>query len=107
MVRALQHVVGWIDVESAVAIGAMNPKSKNKPLVCESFSATLRTLAASRGQEEAAANEAAVRLQEAVLDFVDAHVDEFKTADRAIPDECQDVSRIGGGAYADRFANGA
>jgi hypothetical protein len=106
MVRALQHVVGWIDVQSAVAIGAVNPRSNNKPLVRESLSAALRTLAASRGQGEPA-DEVAVRLQEAVLDFVDAHMDEFKAADRAIPEECQDVSRIdNGGAYADRFANG-
>ncbi|KAL3291341.1 hypothetical protein RB213_001799 [Colletotrichum asianum] len=48
-VRALQHVISWVDRASAVELESVNPKLKNKPQLLEHLQDALDSLSSSRG----------------------------------------------------------
>ncbi|KAJ0359240.1 hypothetical protein COL26b_014397 [Colletotrichum chrysophilum] len=90
MVRVLQHVIAWIDLDSALAVDEVNPKAKNKPPVRDNLAAALEKLNRSRGAGNRA-DDASLRLQERVLNFARDNMTEFRAAEaRALLDD--DVS---------------
>ncbi|KAL3291634.1 hypothetical protein RB213_015099 [Colletotrichum asianum] len=68
-VRALQHVIGWVDRASAVELESVNPKLKNKPQLLEHLQDALDSLSSSRGDLSSFPANTARRLQQQVLDF--------------------------------------
>ncbi|KAH9225255.1 hypothetical protein K456DRAFT_1941857 [Colletotrichum gloeosporioides 23] len=101
MVRVLQHVIAWIDLDSALAVDEVNPKAKNKPPVRDNLAAALEKLNRSRGAGNRA-DDASLRLQERVLNFARDNMTEFRAAEaRALLDD--DVSLVSTPAYGARF----
>ncbi|KAJ0312693.1 hypothetical protein Brms1b_007831, partial [Colletotrichum noveboracense] len=80
MVWVLQHVIAWIDLDSALTVDEVNPKAKNKLLVRDNLAAALEKLNRSRGAGNRA-DDASLRLQERVLNFAWDNMTEFRAAE--------------------------
>ncbi|KAF4881223.1 hypothetical protein CGCFRS4_v015772 [Colletotrichum fructicola] len=78
-VRALQHVIGWVDRASAVELESVNPKLKNKPQLLEHLQDALDSLSSSRGDSSGFPANTARRLQQQVLDFARCNAKVFRT----------------------------
>ncbi|KAL3290698.1 hypothetical protein RB213_004880 [Colletotrichum asianum] len=78
-VRALQHVIGWVDRASAVELESVNPKLKNKPQLLEHLQDALDSLSSSRGNSSGFPANTARRLQQQVLDFARCNAKVFQT----------------------------
>lgn len=78
----------------------MSSKAKNKPLLCDHLDAALATLSRTRGGT-GCPNDAALRLQGRILDFVRDNMDVFRAAE-ALSFLDHDIALIDGPAYAER-----